>query len=108
MVNTGKDKLHTDKSRIFIFSYAIASKMASEIKREGFTVAIVDEAHYLKSLKAKRTITLTPILQRCKRVILLSGTPAEARPMELFNLLSIIRPDVFTKFADFGKRYCDP
>jgi len=39
---------------------------------------------------------------------LLSGTPAEAKPKELFNLMSIIRPDVFNNFRDFGVRYCDP
>ena len=82
--------------------------MAEKIAEKRFKVAIVDEAHYLKNLQAKRTMRLTPILQKCKRVVLLSGTPAEARPMELFNLLSIIRPDVFTKFADYGVRYCDP
>ena len=43
-----------------------------------------------------------------KHVILLSGTPAMAKPREIYNLLSIIRPDVFTNFYEFGNRYCDP
>ena len=62
----------------------------------------------MKNLKAKRTKNLTPILQACKRILLLSGTPAEAKPKELYNLLSIVRPDVFTNFRDYGLRYCDP
>jgi SWI/SNF-related matrix-associated actin-dependent regulator of chromatin subfamily A-like protein 1 len=32
-----------------------------------------------------------------KRVFLLTGTPALAKPRELFNLLRILRPDIFTK-----------
>ncbi len=38
----------------------------------------------------------------------MTGTPALAKPRELFPLLSILRPDVFTNFRDFGNRYCDP
>ena len=55
-----------------------------------------------------------------KRVILLTGTPALAKPKELYTILKILRPDVlpFFKsikikinyyiFVDFGERYCDP
>ena len=39
---------------------------------------------------------------------MLTGTPALAKPKDLFNLLHIIRPDIFTNFRDFGFRYCDP
>lgn len=67
-------------------------------------VAIADEAHYLKNSDAKRTKALTPILCRCKHIILLTGTPALARPRELFSLISIIRPDVFNYFREFGNR----
>ena len=33
-----------------------------------------------------------------RRIILLTGTPAFARPREIFNLVSIIRPDLFGVF----------
>lgn len=51
---------------------------------------------------------LTPILKCAKHVILLTGTPALAKPKELFTLLSILRPNVFNFFKHFGVRYCDP
>ena len=41
-------------------------------------------------------------------MILLTGTPALAKPKDLFNILSIIRPDIFFNFRDFAYRYCDP
>ena len=44
----------------------------------------------------------------CKRIILLTGTPALAKPKELFPLVSIVRPDIFAHFKDFGIRYCNP
>ncbi len=43
-----------------------------------------------------------------KHVILCTGTPAMARPKELFPLIQIIRPDVFKFFREYGNRYCDP
>jgi SNF2 family DNA or RNA helicase len=65
-------------------------------------MAIADEVHYLKSQKSKRSKLLLPIFQNSKRCILISGTPILARPEEAFNILSILRPDIFTSFNEFG------
>jgi SWI/SNF-related matrix-associated actin-dependent regulator 1 of chromatin subfamily A len=48
------------------------------------------------------------LLQNAKRVILLSGTPVLSKPVEVFNLMKIIRPDVHPNFKTFTERYCDP
>ncbi len=94
--------------KALIISYDLASKMADQIDDFKFQMTIVDEAHYLKNGEAKRTENLVPIIRRCKRIVLLTGTPAFAKPKELFNLMHILRPDVFTNFKEFGIRYCDP
>ena len=39
---------------------------------------------------------------------MISGTPAFAKPVELYNMLAIIRPDAFKKLSEFGNRYCEP
>ena len=31
-----------------------------------------------------------------------------ARPVEVFNLLTILRPDIFGSFPAFSQRYCAP
>ena len=31
-----------------------------------------------------------------------------ARPVELFNTLTMLRPDIFNDFDAFASRYCDP
>lgn len=95
-------------AKAVIISYDLASKMAESIEAIGFQIAILDEAHYLKNPDAKRTENLMPLIKKCKRTILLTGTPAFAKPKELYTLLHIIRPDVFTHFREFGYRYCDP
>lgn len=47
-------------------------------------------------------------MKKAKRCLLLSGTPILARPNELYNLLRILRPDIFYSFKEFGLRYCNP
>lgn len=51
---------------------------------------------------------MVPLLIKIKRVLLLSGTPILARPSELYNLLRILRPDIFYSYKEFGLRYCNP
>lgn len=45
---------------------------------------------------------------KAKRCLLLSGTPILARPNELYNILRILRPDIYYSFKEFGLRYCSP
>lgn len=64
--------------RIAIFSYEIAAKSVEHLLK--FNTVIADEAHYLKNTAAKRTESLVPFLTSRKRIFLLSGTPALAKP----------------------------
>jgi SWI/SNF-related matrix-associated actin-dependent regulator of chromatin subfamily A-like protein 1 len=75
---------------------------------DGFKAVIADEAHYLKNTGNKRSDHLMPYLSSRRRVILLTGTPALAKPREIYNLISIVRPDIFYNFKEFGYRYCEP
>eukprot|EP01022_Parablepharisma_sp_SALTPOND_P029228 TRINITY_DN728_c0_g1_i12.p1 TRINITY_DN728_c0_g1~~TRINITY_DN728_c0_g1_i12.p1 ORF type:complete len:603 (-),score=97.59 TRINITY_DN728_c0_g1_i12:519-2327(-) len=101
-------KAFTSRSQIYIMSFDMAKNVEKLLETRTFNVAIADEAHYLKSRDAKRTKILSPLLMGCKRVILLSGTPMLARPVEIYNLVHILRPDLFPSFHEFGFRYCDP
>ena len=38
----------------------------------------------------------------------MSGTPVLSRPMEIYNLMKILRPDVTPSFKEFADRYCNP
>ena len=97
IVDTGKGTVNVDK-RIHIISYEIATKLAHQFLKSGIKSAILDESHYLKSGKAQRSKILVPILTRMKRLVLLSGTPILARPIELYNSLNMLRPDIFNDF----------
>eukprot|EP00587_Corethron_hystrix_P011762 CAMPEP_0113326270 /NCGR_PEP_ID=MMETSP0010_2-20120614/18395_1 /TAXON_ID=216773 ORGANISM="Corethron hystrix, Strain 308" /NCGR_SAMPLE_ID=MMETSP0010_2 /ASSEMBLY_ACC=CAM_ASM_000155 /LENGTH=118 /DNA_ID=CAMNT_0000186517 /DNA_START=339 /DNA_END=698 /DNA_ORIENTATION=- /assembly_acc=CAM_ASM_000155 len=47
------------------------------------------------------------MLRKAKRLLLLSGTPALARPVELWVQLSSLDKDLYGSYADFTARYCD-
>ena len=106
LVKTGKDALKSVP--ITIMSYDLASKRSEEVSSKKYMVCIADEAHYLKNRDAKRSKNLMPILSASKRVLLLSGTPMLNRPVEMYNLLKILRPDIIGGFNEYAKRYCDP
>ncbi|GFQ05478.1 DNA annealing helicase and endonuclease zranb3 [Phtheirospermum japonicum] len=69
-------------------------------------VVIADESHFLKNGQAKRTNACLPILQKAQYTILLSGTPALSRPIELFKQLEALYPNVYNNVHDYGNRYC--
>ena len=104
---TSKDNFK-EKVKYYIISYDLSVRIIDKIIEKHFNFMIADEAHYLKNKESKRSKYLTPLLQRCKRLILLSGTPILAKPVEAYPLLNALRPDVFHSFKEFGTRYCNP
>ena len=104
LITKGSDPLD---AKVNIISYDMCSGKEAELTRRNITVALLDESHSIKSRTSKRTTVLLPILANCKRVILLSGTPALSRPSELFTQLFLLRRDMFHNFHEFGVRYCD-
>jgi SWI/SNF-related matrix-associated actin-dependent regulator 1 of chromatin subfamily A len=107
VVQSSKDAFDGNK-QIYIMSYDLAKNVQPALVKKMFKIAVADEAHYLKNKDAKRTMILSPLLMQCKRVVMLSGTPILSKPMEIFNLIHILRPDLFPGFKEFGYRYCEP
>ncbi|EAR84994.2 helicase carboxy-terminal domain protein, partial (macronuclear) [Tetrahymena thermophila SB210] len=107
VVSKGSDQL-LKKAEIVIISFDVVNNLSEVIQIKKFQTCIIDEAHYLKSLDSQRSKTIVPLVERMKNVILLTGTPALSRPKELFNILKIIRPDIFNDFKIFAYRYCNP
>lgn len=58
------------------------------------------------SRQSQRTKDTVPLAQRATRCLLLSGTPALARPKELFQQLAALLPAAKLRMRDFGERYC--
>ncbi|CAN4095014.1 unnamed protein product [Withania somnifera] len=89
-----------------IISYDIVPKLQDLLMASTFKVVIADESHFLKNAQAKRTTASLPLLQKAQYVILLSGTPALSRPIELFKQLEALHPTVYKNVHEYGNRYC--
>ena len=99
------DVLPNESTRVVICSYGLAPTLVEtgKIRPGQFRCAVVDESHMLKNMATKRTSTLVPILHATSRCVLLSGTPALARPSELFPQLKILSTERDTWWENEGE-----
>ena len=81
-------------------------KEDSIILKSQFDLVIVDEAHYIKNATAQRTKLINDIVKKTERLWLLTGTPMTSRPMDYFNLLSLVDSPVSKNWMAYAIRYC--
>ena len=108
-VASGKDgnKLSDKRVMFAVVSYSLVSKLAPRLQEINYQVVVCDESHFLKDGNSQRSKVVVPLLKSARRAVCLTGTPALSRPVELYSQLEALRPNVFTKFNEFAKRYCD-
>ena len=94
--------------RWLVINFDILSGWSETFNQIGqFDLRIVDEAHYIKNPKAKRTKATVSIAARCK--MSMTGTPIQNRPVELWPIISDLDSVAWNPkgFFSFAKRYCD-
>jgi SWI/SNF-related matrix-associated actin-dependent regulator 1 of chromatin subfamily A len=101
-----KERSGSGRFKFLIVSYNLIQRVGELLEKLNIQVIIADECHYLKNPKAKRTKLLSPLLKSAKRAILLSGTPALSRPVELWTQLNALDPKTWPDLKAFGRRYC--
>ena len=102
------DARTSSRSDVTICSYDLASgtELSSALSAESWDVCVLDESHYLKNRRAKRTqAVLGRIFGQCTAVWALSGTPAPNNSAELWPLLHAfgVYPQDYWSFV---RRYC--
>ncbi|VIO92396.1 Helicase conserved C-terminal domain containing protein [Brugia malayi] len=109
VIEKGSDRLPLKKTKqmVVIMSYDLMVSKQSHLIEYDFKAIIFDESHLLKDSNAQRTKVATNISKKALRVILLTGTPALSRPVELFSQIRIIDSKMFPNYRDFAIRYCD-
>jgi hypothetical protein len=76
-------------------------RLRKELDQDWETL-IVDEAHYIKNPKAKRTKAVQQLSQNVDRLYLATGTPIPNWPHEIFTSLQLIHPDKGRPGGEFG------
>ena len=95
-VLNGSHGIHP-RANFQIISYDLARSdaLGKALAALDFDLLILDEAHYLKTVDSRRTRaifgggegrTFAPLVERCKRVLALTGTPLPNRPREAYTL----------------------
>ena len=93
LTSSKDDVILSANTKVVVCSYGLALALiqSGKIRAGLFRCAIADESHMLKNKNTKRTAALVPVLNAARRCILLSGTPALAKPSELLPQLQILR-----------------
>ncbi|KAH8353139.1 hypothetical protein KR084_009216 [Drosophila pseudotakahashii] len=97
---------YVGEAQVLITSYNMMERHEDKLLQRKYGFIIFDESHTLKNSKAKCTTTAKRLTDQAKRVVLLSGTPALSRPLELFTQLQLV-DGKFMNFMEFTTRYCD-
>ncbi len=98
-----RQRYHTEGD-LYIVNYELLLRDVLEIQRLAGEVIILDEAQRIKNHRAKTVQILRSLPARF--VFALTGTPLENQPMELYNILRFVNPEVLgTNVLKFQRRY---
>jgi len=67
---------------------------------------LVSNCHYIKNPQSLRTKLINDVVKTTERLWLLTGTPMTSRPMDYFNLLSLVDSPVAKNWLAYAVRYC--
>ncbi len=95
------------KSDIVIINYDIVHHWLWHFKTLPYQTIILDECHYIKNDKAKRTKAIKTLTKGVKHVIAISGTAIVNKPIEVYNVINILNPRLFPSRWNFAHKYCN-
>jgi len=104
---------HTDLDNIgpeielIIINFDILEKFHKQFLKYHWDCMVIDESHLIKSQKAKRSKIVKLLSRVIPNIIMLTGTPVLSRPMEMFNVLTMIDPREWNNYYGYAVRYCD-
>lgn len=108
-----ESKNYDDSADYIIINYDILKnfhslkpKEESIIQKSKFDLVILDECHYIKNPQASRTKIINDICKDINKIWLLTGTPLTSRPIDYFNLLSLVDSPVSRNWMTYVRRYC--
>lgn len=99
----------TPVNRIDIVSYNIFTRNINEFIEINYDFVILDEAHYIKSVKSKRNKAVLRLLKRGMKSLMLTGTPMPSHTRDLFPLMNIAigNTDIcFKNIWPFYHKFC--
>ena len=87
-------------------NYEILEKNKDFVVDMNPKLMVLDEAHYIKNPKAKRTKQILTLAKNIPCIVALTGTPVLNKPIEIYNTFKLLDPTLFPNWWSFVKRYC--
>jgi len=102
------DGLDLDGPRFVVVNYDLLAipRYWSALVDVMWDVIVFDEVHRLRNPKAKRTKAAHLLVPYIPRVLMLSGTPQQNSPADLFPLMHIINSKLYRSYSSWVKMFC--
>lgn len=94
-------------NEIVVINYDILKDWVSVIRKLKPALIVCDEAHYIKNQSSARHKAVKSLQKNVNKLILVTGTPIENAPIEIFYLVQLVHPTLFTSRVEFGLKYCN-
>ncbi|EAX92042.1 SNF2 family N-terminal domain containing protein [Trichomonas vaginalis G3] len=91
---------------VVLTSYEFATRDKATLGRLDYSYLIIDEAHRLKNDQGKLGQALSAY--KCGNRLLLTGTPLQNNPRELWSLLNFVLPNIFNDHSQFEEWFSAP
>lgn len=93
---------------ITIINYDILKANIDSLLKKRYDLLIADEAHYVKSGKAKRTRATSLLAAAAGEKLFLTGTPITKYPLDLWPILKMSNHPLAAGWKYYTNRYCNP
>ena len=90
-------------SDVIITSYTIAGRDIDELKQQRFLYLVLDEAQHIKNPSTVNAHTAKAL--EAEHKLVLTGTPLENTPQELWSIFDFIHPKMLGSLNAFKNRY---
>ena len=115
VIKAGKDAIDPS-AKFVIVSYGLVTgqkgsnaHLRATASGGAYKVIVCDECHALKQMNSQRTQAILPMLERAKRVVLMSGTPlSNCSAQDLYPIVSAIAGrGCMPSLLAWNSRYCE-
>ena len=106
LLRSDPERFWGQKRVIASLALARRSEHAAHVIGRSFDLVIVDEAHHLRD-RASQSYKLVDALNK-RFLLLLSATPVQNNLIELYNLLTLLKPGIFKTLKEFRAAYVMP
>ena len=106
LLRSDPKRFWSQKRLIASLALARRSEQATHIVGRSFDLVIVDEAHHLRD-RTSQSYKLVDALNK-RFLLLLSATPVQNDLMELYNVLTLLKPGIFKTPKEFRAAHVTP